>query len=237
MDSGVHEEGSSSPSDNITIYGTRIAGGPPAKRRNGGTAREDVEVILSDGSSFFIPAELWRRQGLPDGAAIPAGWAENLLLAADVSRARERAMMLLAMREHSRAELARKLRRKGFSAAAAESAVESLTADRLVDDTRFAEEWVRSRLRRRPVGRAALLAGLARAGVARAESEAAVDLVAGDDPELFGEAIGRAAERIERGGRADPESLTRKLTARGFSYREIRKFIEERSSQGGEGEF
>ncbi len=230
MDSGVHEEGSSSPSDNLTIYGTRVFCGPPAKRRNGGTAREDVEVILSDGSSFFVPAELWRRQGLADGATVPEGWLEKIQHAADTSRARERAMTLIAMREHSCAEISRKLRQKGFSEAAAAAAVESLSADGLVNDARFAEEWIRSRLRRRPVGRAALLAGLARAGVDRAESDAAVARVAGEDPELLAEAIDRAARRIERGGRVDPETLRRKLASRGFSYREIRKFVEDRDS-------
>lgn len=137
-------------------------------------------------------------------------------------------MTLLAMREHSRAEVSRKLRQKGFSAAAAAGAVESLSADGLVDDARFAGEWVRSRLRRRPVGRAALIAGLARAGVDRTESEDAVDQVAAEDPELLDEAIDRAAARIERGGRVDPETLRRKLASRGFSYWEIRKFVEHR---------
>ncbi len=232
MVSGVHEESSSSPNDNLTIYGTRRAGGSGSGRK-GGTAREDVEIILSDGSSFFVPAATWRDLGLPDGTAVTSVWVEKVVREAETGRARERALSLLARREHSRAELSRKLLQRGFDADSAARAVASLVEAGYADDARFADAWIRSKLQRRPQGRAALRAGLARAGVDRETAEAAIDRVVDDDGETFDRAIARAAERLERRGRLDLPTLTQKLIVRGFSYHQIRNFLNLRAENSG----
>jgi regulatory protein len=57
-----------------------------------------------------------------------------------------RGLKLLATREHSAAELRRKLRVKGFSEALAGDAVAALQDQGLQSDRRFAEVFVRSRL-------------------------------------------------------------------------------------------
>ncbi|NIR61030.1 MAG: regulatory protein RecX [Gammaproteobacteria bacterium] len=64
-------------------------------------------------------------------------------------RAVERAALdLLARREHSRAELARKLESKGFDAVAVAAALDDLAARDLVSDRRFTESYVRARAER-----------------------------------------------------------------------------------------
>jgi regulatory protein len=57
-----------------------------------------------------------------------------------------RGLKLLAIREHSAAELRRKLRAKGFAEALAGEAVAALQDQGLQSDQRFAEVFVRSRL-------------------------------------------------------------------------------------------
>ncbi|HUX13093.1 MAG TPA: regulatory protein RecX [Spirochaetia bacterium] len=220
----MHEESSSSPNDNLTIYGSRRAGGPGSGRK-GGTAREDVEIILSDGSSFFVSATTWQALGLPDGTVVTPAWVENVVREAETERARERAISLLARREHSCAELLRKLLQRGFDADSAARAVAALAEAGYANDSRFADAWIRSRLQRRPQGRAALRAGLSRAGVDRETAEAAIDRIISDDRDTFDRAIARAAERLERSGNLDSHALTRKLITRGFSYQQIRNFL------------
>lgn len=78
---------------------------------------------------------------------------------------RERAIGLLARREHSARELVTKLLRAGAEAAAARAVVGALAADGLQSDERFAESFVRSRLAR---GQGPLL-------IARALREHAID--------------------------------------------------------------
>lgn len=60
---------------------------------------------------------------------------------------RERALRLLARREHSRAELARKLRQRG-EGDGLEVVLDALERDGLLSDSRFAEAYVRMRVGR-----------------------------------------------------------------------------------------
>jgi len=61
---------------------------------------------------------------------------------------RDRALGLLARREHARAELARKLAERGFAAAAVAEVTSALAAEGLVSDARFAAAFVRERIER-----------------------------------------------------------------------------------------
>ncbi len=54
-------------------------------------------------------------------------------------------MDLLARREHARAELARKLRQRDFSADEIDAALDRLAQEGLLSDARFAEAYVRQR--------------------------------------------------------------------------------------------
>ncbi len=62
-----------------------------------------------------------------------------------VSEIRRKAMDLLARREHSAAELRRKLRAREFDDSAIERALETLQHDGLQSDARFAESFVHQR--------------------------------------------------------------------------------------------
>ncbi|MBV2131569.1 recombination regulator RecX [Pseudomonas sp. MAP12] len=58
---------------------------------------------------------------------------------------RRAAMDLLARREHSRAELTRKLRQRGAAVELIDSALERLSEEGLLSDERFLESFIRSR--------------------------------------------------------------------------------------------
>ncbi|WP_404376900.1 regulatory protein RecX [Vreelandella aquamarina] len=61
---------------------------------------------------------------------------------------REVAIQLLARREYSRAELARKLRQKSFDDDDIAACLDALAEQSLQSDTRFAESFIRSRIAR-----------------------------------------------------------------------------------------
>ena len=60
----------------------------------------------------------------------------------EASELRERAMRLLARREHSRAELARKLGQSGFDACDIQPLLDEFEQKRWLSDRRFAESYV-----------------------------------------------------------------------------------------------
>ena len=58
------------------------------------------------------------------------------------------AIRILAGREHSGYELKTKLEKKGYAASDIDDVVEQLTKDKYLDETRFAEVFVNSKIRR-----------------------------------------------------------------------------------------
>lgn len=125
-----------------------------------------------------------------------------------------KAIDLLAMRGHFRAELKAKLARRAFDEDEVESALDRLAGEDLLDDARQARVFVAERLRRGPRGRMKLLAELRQRGVDGGVAQAAVDAAFEGDVEK--DAVQAAAERWLRRGKRDPRALARHLAGRGF---------------------
>lgn len=69
-----------------------------------------------------------------------------MTLPEDMSAVRSKAIQLLARREHSRAELVRKLQQRGFDSGLITPVIEQLISNDLLSDVRFAEAFIRSRM-------------------------------------------------------------------------------------------
>jgi len=145
---------------------------------------------------------------------------------------RARALRYLAQREHTRAELARKLADHG-SAAQIDALLDRLSELELFSDARFATAWVRSKAAR--FGTARLRHDLARRGVSEALIEAA----------LQSEAVESELERAHRVWRnkfaqppADAREWARQarfLRGRGFAAEVIRKLLKEIPDESAQG--
>ncbi|MGA7964351.1 MAG: regulatory protein RecX, partial [Gammaproteobacteria bacterium] len=89
-------------------------------------------------------------------------------------------LRLLARREHSRAELALKLAQRGIEQTEIERALDRLQAMDALNEERFAEQYMRMRLRQ-GYGPARIRADLAARGVDTATAEAELAGAEGDD--------------------------------------------------------
>jgi regulatory protein len=137
---------------------------------------------------------------------------------------RERALRHLARRDHSRAELARKLAGHG-EAAEVEAVIERMAELGLQSDSRYAEAFVRSRAAR--FGSNRLRSELSRRGVDR-------ELI---DEAIAGECVESEADRARAilhsrfsAAPADAREWARQarfLQARGFAPELIRKLLKE----------
>ncbi len=142
----------------------------------------------------------------------------------DPGELRHRALDLLARREHSRAELATKLRRRGFAGEAIAPLLDELEQDGLLSEARFAESFVRSRVDR-GFGPLKLAAELAARGLDRADAEHAIASLDVDWVALA------AAARRRRFGDATPSDFrerarqSRFLAQRGFDSEQIRSAL------------
>ena len=217
MDRREPEESSSSPSVNLSI----------ATVQKRGAGKETATVSLSDGSSFFMPLPLPGDWG--------AGWPLSeddlgeLMRGDAYVRFKEWAASRLAAREDSSGRMYQKLVKKECPPPIARMVVEEMKRLGFLDDRRFAELWVAERLKTRPEGRQALIAGLQQRGVGREIASEIVDREVDTDDE--DEALERCIVkwRVRESEGSDRERLIRRLIRRGFSYSRIKnKLVRDR---------
>jgi regulatory protein len=136
---------------------------------------------------------------------------------------RERALRLLARREHSRVELARKLATHAESAEALELLLDDLSARRLLSDERYVEMRMNARGSR--FGNARLAHELRTQGVAVELVEAALANVSDElsrAREVWQRKFGIRPEAQDQAGRA---RQIRFMIGRGFSGETIRQVM------------
>lgn len=210
MGSEEHDASSSSPSDSLTILDAEE-----------GTARARTKVLLSDGSSFFVRTRMWADTGLSVGDSIDPGHMAAIELESDIADSVDYAVGLLARREHSRAEMSRKLTRKGFGDAVVRHSLDRLESDGLQSDLRFATLFIEQRMARRPEAENAVRARLIRRGVDDAVIAEAIAAVRSSTPELLDNAPRAAAEKLVAKSGMTDEKLARSLARRGFRLPDI----------------
>ncbi len=188
---------------------------------------ESRQVCLDDGSFFLLSADQCTDLGLREGAEISLSALREAHAEYEASRALEKGISLIASRDHAKRELVRKLEQRGFTESSIDHAIETLGEYGYIDDARFADAYVRERLRRHPEGRMALAAGLSKRGVDRAVIERVLDDVV--DAEVEHEALVRAANKLSSDGR-NPERLAAALLRRGFAPGQVWAWVRSRKT-------
>ncbi len=125
------------------------------------------QVVLDSGDVLQVRAEDLEGLRLQADADIDAAGLEQLRVLDASARATGIAVRLLTVRMRSRRELADRLRRRGFPDGIIRTVLTKLETAGLVDDTRFAEAWVRGRIAMRPSGVRRLRRELWQKGIAR----------------------------------------------------------------------
>jgi regulatory protein len=197
---------------------------------NAGPDRKARRLVFDDGTeSRLTSAAAVKALGLECGLDVAADALEASLAEVEFPLAKERGLLLLGYRDRSHAELTRKLRDSGYSASIAAAVVERFDEVELLDDTRFAAAWVRTRTAS-GYGSRRIARELAEKGIAPDVASAAIETIAddGDQLELARRALrGRtAADRKER------DKLVRRLISRGFSLQVALLATESEDSDG-----
>ena len=138
------------------------------------------------------------------------------------------AVRLLAVREHSRHELRRKLSDRGHDSGLTDEVLDALVRRRLLSDERFAAQYLAQRMRK-GFGPLRIRAELAARGVAEQLIAATLETACCDWEDRLAEAASRRfGERPAR----DPRELARRgrfLEQRGFPISLIRRHLDRSS--------
>ena len=197
------------------------------------SARGGLKLVLSDGRKLTLSVKSWNQLELSQGKDI--GPAELLQLESEslYTEVRQKALALLAQREHSHEELKRKLRtRFPDRAAHIKRCLKEMHSLQYQSDERFARLFIESRLNNRRKGPYLILADLQQRGISR---EIAQPLLKEQtDCEFWLNRIRDNLEDLCKTGKKNKRSaLGQKLFQRGFSH----DLIEIVLSENGIGEY
>lgn len=190
----------------VTIELIAVAGPTQRARR----------LILSGGHEpRLTSATVVKQLGLATGDEFDQDELDSAIELAEQALAKERAFRMLAHRDRSGSELESGLLKEGYSKATVTLVLDRLIELELVDDARFTESYVRSRLAS-GYGARRILHELRGKGVEEQIAATAVAAASGEHDEL---SRARAALRGKTAvDRKERERLIRRLVSRGFSY-------------------
>ncbi len=190
------------------------------------------QVVEVDRGRFAsLPAAALMPLEISRGAAIDHETFSVLQQLADIEAAYRAAVRALTRRPHARADLRRRLMKKQHPGAAVDTALERLAGQDLLDDRRFAEHFVATRVQQ---GRGAvrLLQDLRRQGVDQRIAEAAVTASLAAEGIDEAAVLRQVAERRARQLGALPPAVKRRrllayLARRGYRGADARRVVEE----------
>ena len=201
-----------------------VTGITPARRPAG---RFDV---LVDGEPFAtLSLDVIEQLGLSVGRPV-VGLEERIAGEAEALRVFDRALAMLAARARSSVELARLLVKKGEDKSLAEQAVARLVGHGLLDDDAFAQAFTRARVLGARQSRRRVQQELARKGVPRETTDAAIAAVFEDEQVDQSAIVLEAARKKLRSlGKLEPAVRRRRLygflARRGYDAEDIRQAI------------
>ncbi|MDR1105057.1 MAG: recombination regulator RecX [Treponema sp.] len=212
------------------------------KPETGGISGEggaDIRRLeLSDGSLFsfrlfYLPPHFISDSsydpGTAEGRELGEGEEDALRFASACYRAERNALRLIARAEQSESGLAHKLERAGHERSCVRAVLARLSALDAVNDRRFAELWLLSRLGRRADSPRSLLASLRGRGIPGSDAEKSLKKVLDGDTEQ--DLLVRYAQKngllSSESTLADPGFVWSKLKFEGFSPAALQRFRDE----------
>ncbi|MBN1412548.1 MAG: RecX family transcriptional regulator, partial [Spirochaetales bacterium] len=149
----MHEGDSSSPNDNLTIIELKKA------------RRGNVQIILSDNTSFFINEIFVLQFSLYEGKIITQAEISGIRHESLYYSVEQKALSYLSSSLYSTQVLIMKLLKNGFPQGVINEICRKLQETGYLDDEQFARMWVKSRIEIKPMSRNLLLSGLLKRGI------------------------------------------------------------------------
>ena len=187
--------------------------------------------IFLDGEFFCgVSEEVAVKFHLKRGLEIDEAELKKLLHEEELSKAKNYVYGILARRMYTRKEIRDKLVEREYVDEIVQDVIATMERYGYVNDSMYAEEWIRSRMRSKPKGKIALRQELARKGVDRSIIEDALN-EAFDESREGDMALDLARRKVRSYSKEEPSAARRKLQSfllrRGFNYEAVKNAVEQ----------
>jgi len=190
-------------------------------------------ILWDSGEETVFCPETVLRYGMRIGREFSEDELLSILQEDSLRRAKDQALRYLEIRPHSRKELFRKLRKKGYLSRISEQALDELQAVDLINDESFARLFIQNELKFRPCGKMLLKQKLFEKGIPPEIFEPLLDEAFRKDTEI--QIAHRVLEKYLRINRHLPknklrEKCVRHLQSKGFPWEIIQQILLEEGS-------
>ncbi len=183
-------------------------------------------VSLDDGTSLLLSREVIIDFGLRKNDELSGDTVTSIMDAQLYRDAYYAAGRLLDYRMRTRSELDQRLLKKGYPEKVVAKVIGKMSELGLIDDSRFADAFIASKIAGKPIGKRELERGLREKGISKEAAQAAVLQVSDDDTQLE-LAIQAAKTKMRSLRKFEPRKRQEKLVAflarRGFDWDVIKK--------------
>jgi regulatory protein len=181
---------------------------------------ERVSIFVDGTFALGVDGSVAVSLGLRVGQSIDLRQLQELARAEELRQALDLSLRFLGYRSRSRDEVRRRLARKGYEEETIDQVIGRLSQDGLVDDSQFAEAWVRARTSGRMMGPRRIAWELRQKGVDAETVRAAIGRI--DEETELGLALQVGRQKAES-VRGEPMPVVRRKVAaalqrRGFSW-------------------
>ena len=185
-------------------------------------------VSFDDGTAILLSREVIIDFGLRKNDELSRETVTSITEAQLYRDAYYAAGRLLDYRMRTRSELDQRLLKKGYPEKVVQKVIGKMSELGLIDDSRFADAFIASKIAARPIGKRELERGLREKGISKEAAQIAVLQVSDDDTQLE-LAIKAAKTKMRSLRRFEPRKRQEKLVAflarRGFDWEVIRKAV------------
>ncbi|MFA7108750.1 MAG: regulatory protein RecX [Sphaerochaetaceae bacterium] len=191
---------------------------------SGGSSRNSFQAVSEEGSSFFIPKEVFSRKHLHLNQELSEKEFFSLKDECENLLCYNKALSLLASREYTRFDLKRKLLLKKFDSTVIDKVLDALIDEGSLDEKRFAEAFIISRVRRAQEGKPIMQLRLIQKGVPR---DIADKILSEKYTQDFTDELIRTNIKRFQQKQISEQDIKFKLLKLGFTSYEIRRVFEE----------
>ena len=179
-----------------------------------------VQVHFDNGMKVLLYKGEICRFSLREGAVMPESAYDTLLRETVGARAKKRALHLLEQMDRTESQLSEKLRQNGYPEVCIEEAVSYVRAYHYVDDTRYAENYIR--LHQQKKSRQRLKTDLYTRGIGKEVIERAIETTfSSDDKEKIRLLLEKRRFAYDRSDWKEQQKTCQFLMRRGFKSSDI----------------